>query len=252
MKKRQVFGLVVAGLLAGFVSSALAQSATAYSSSAVGVIKKSIPAGCQMLVSIPLDIAEMNNDATIAFTDLPFLKDMPANSTANIWDVENNKWISGTKRPNGKWVGAITNRSVACGESLFLKNGSTTADADLIISGEVPSDATISIALGAANQQQLLANPYPVSFVFTNSALATNPQQSVFGSTVNFWVADPDSPTKGNYVSARVGGGSKWTGTARDYVVSPGEGFFFKKGTSATTNAGPWVVSKPYTWPGEN
>ena len=55
MKKRLVSGLLAAFTIAAFVSSAVAQ--VAYSSSAIGVIKKTIPAGKgkQIVMSVPLD-----------------------------------------------------------------------------------------------------------------------------------------------------------------------------------------------------
>ncbi len=245
MKKRQVFGLVVAGLLAGFVSHALAQSATAYSSTAVGVIKKSIPAGGQILMSIPLDLEAMDDStATIAFTDLPFLSVMPIGSTANIWDSENSTWISGTKRPTG-WVGAITTCRLSAGQALFLKNGSKSADLELVFSGSVPEDPEITVNLVEANQLQLMANPYPVPCKFTETSLASN---AVMGSTINFWVVDTNLAAKGTYLSGNKRPTGKWTTSIANYVVSPAEGFYFKQGATAATNE-QWEVGKPYEWP---
>lgn len=239
MKKRHVFGFVVAGLLAGFVSHAVAQSATAYSSSAIGVIKKTVPAGKMVLMSIPLDDPE-STSAEIPFLQLPFLSSLPNGSAVNIWDTTNSKWVIANKVV-GKWRGAATNESLHVGQSIFVKNGGGS-EVTLMLTGEVPADADISISLAGANQLQACANPYPVPFDFATSALASN---AVNGSSVNFW--DPNAGVAGEWVLANKVVG-KWRGTGAAYTVQPAEGFMMKYGGS-TAAGGTWTVSKPYVWP---
>ncbi len=236
MKKRKVFGLVVAGLLAGFVSHAVAQSATAYSSSAIGVIKKTVPAGKMILVSIPLDIEAMDDDATIAFTNLPFISGFPNKSSANLWSTNTQTWISGVVS-RGKWTGDITEAKLVPGESVFLKNGGTT-DLEIIFSGSVPNDNEISLDIVSASRIQACANPYPVPFEFGSSALASN---AVNNSSVSFWDVD-----NGKWISGNKSRGS-WQSDVKSYSVSPAEGFLFKNG--ANGSAMDWVVDRPYSWP---
>lgn len=233
MKKRHVFGFVVAGLLAGFVSHAVAQSATAYSSSAIGVIKKTIPAGKMILLSVPLD-QESDEGQGFVFQSVPAISNMPNGSVVNFWDVENQKWILQGKTARAGW-GAQKDRLIAPGECFFLKN-SSSSDIELVISGEVPSDATISRGL-PGNALQVAANPYPVSTVFTNFSFAASVPN---GSVANFWDVDTQKwILQGK--TARAGWGSQ-----KDRAIAPGEGFFLKAATTAATT---WTETRPYTWP---
>lgn len=238
MKKR-LSGWLVAALLAAFVSSAVAQSATAYSSSAVGVIKKTLAAKKMALLSIPLEDTA-STDAAIPFSSIPFLGSLPNGSSINIWDSNNSQWLTANKVV-GKWRGTATNESVQVGQAIFVQNGGTS-EVTLLVSGEVPADATISVPLANAGELQACANPYPVPFAFTNSTLASG---AVNGSTVNFW--DSNAGTAGAWVTANKVVG-KWRGTGAAYVVQPGEGFMLQQGSSAASG-GSWTVVKPYSWP---
>lgn len=234
MKKRQVFGFVVAGLLAGFVSHAVAQSATAYSSSAIGVIKKTIPAKKQVLISVPLD-QESDEGQGFPFQSIPAISNMPNGTVANFWDAENQKWIPQSKTARGGW-GAQKDRLVVPGECFFLYNAQTT-DFELIISGEVPSDATISRGI-PAGALQVVANPYPVAMTFTNFSFAGSVPN---GSVANFW--DVESQKWIPQSKTSRGG---W-GVQKDRSIAPGEGFFVLPGTNSTITT--WTETRPYTWP---
>ncbi len=233
MKKRQVFGFVVAGLLAGFVSHAVAQSATAYSSSAIGVIKKTLPAGKLVSVSVPLD-QESDEGQGFVFSSIPAIANLPNGTIVNFWDVENQKWILQNKSAKAGW-GSQKNRLIAPGECFFLKNTQST-NIELIISGEVPSDASISRGL-PGQALESAANPYPVPMVLTNFAFASELPN---GSIVNFWDVENQKWILQNK-SAKAGWGSQ-----KNREIAPGEGFFVKPATSAATT---WTETRPYTWP---
>lgn len=232
MKKRQVFGFVVAGLLAGFVSYAVAQSATAYSSSAIGVIKKTLPAGKTALISVPLD-QETDEGEGFVFGTVPSISNMPNGSVANFWDASNQKWVSQSKTTKNGW-GEQKTRLIKPGESFFLKNAQNS-DYELIVSGEVPIDASISQGLmgGAA---VLVANPYPVPMVFTNFSFAASVPN---GSVANFWDVDTQ-----RWVSQSKTTKNGW-GEQKNRVIEPGEGFFLKASGSDVA----WTETRPYTWP---
>ena len=231
MKKRQVFGLVVAGLLAGFVSSAVAQEA--YSSSAIGVIKKTIPAGKLVLLSIPLD-QESDEGSGFIFGSVPAISNMPNGSYANFWDTENQQWIPQPKTAKSGW-GAQKNRLIAPGECFFLKNPGSS-DLELVISGEVPADASMSRGL-PGNALQVVANPYPVAMVLTNFSFASSVPN---GSYANFWDVDSQS-----WIPQPKSAKSGW-GAQKNREIAPGEGFFVKPATTAATT---WTESRPYSWP---
>lgn len=230
MKKRQVFGFVVAGLLAGFVSHAVAQSATAYSSSAVGVIKKTLPANKLALISIPLD-QESDEGEGFVFSSVPAIAGLPNYSVAMFYDVTSQEWVTVAKSRNS-W-GTKGTRLVKPGESFFLKNVQST-NIPMVVSGEVPADASIGQVL-AGGALTLVANPYPVAMAFSDfSCASTLPNYSV----VMFWNEDTqawDSVSKSR---------NSW-GTKASRVVAPGEGFFVKPASSDIT----WTESRPYTWP---
>lgn len=233
--------LLVAGVFSALVFQTLADDEQyAYSANAVGVIRKSIPAGKMALLSIPLDDSASTN-AAIPFFELPFLSSLPNRSTVSLWDPANAKWLQAKKGVGGKWGGdtnILSTMSVSSGQSLFIENGSSTKEVVITIVGEVPVDENIPVALGTANQMVLCANPYPVAFAFTNSTLAL---QSKNTANADFWDMEGSQ-----WVSATKGVGGKWRG-ATNQVVSPAEGFMYTSGKTETNTT--WVVDKPYEWP---
>lgn len=228
MKKRQVFGWVVAGLFAATVSSALGQEA--YSANAIGVIKKTVPAKGYAFLSLPLD-STLNAD--LKFSETPFM-DLSAGSSITIWDVTNSVWNTTIKTARGGW-GSFSNQVIQVGQPLFVYNYSSS-DYEAIFSGEVPTDANLSVAIPAKGYQTI-ANPYPVPFVWGTSAIASN---AAAGSSATCW--DNDSQAwKSNVKTARGGWSSFATNT-----INPGEGiFFYEYGSDGYQ----WTVSKPYSWP---
>jgi hypothetical protein len=233
MKRWQVSGWLVAALLASFVSSAVAQdtNASAYSSSAVGVIRKTLPANGKLaLVSVPLD-QETDEGAGFVFSNVPAISNLPNYSVAMFYDVTNQEWVTVAKSRNS-W-GTPGNRLVKPGESFFLKNVQST-NIPMVVSGEVPADASIGQVL-AGGALTLVANPYPVAMAFSDfSCASTLPNYSV----VMFWNEDDQS---WDTVSKSR---NSWD-TQASRVIAPGEGFFVKPASSDIT----WTESRPYTWP---
>lgn len=189
-----------------------------------------------MLVSVPLDDMASTN-AAIPFLELPFIAVLPNKSTANIWDPVNSKWIFGTKN-RGSWSGLVTNQLLHPGECIFIQNGGSAAVTFSMV-GEVPEDASIPVALAGAGQMQGCANPYPVSFEFGTSALASN---AVNKSTVNFWDVE-----QGKWIYGAKSRGS-WDAIVKTNIVAPGEGFLLQHGSTASSGQ-MWEVTKPYEWP---
>ena len=233
MNKRQVSCWLLAGLVAGFASHALAQSATAYSSSAIGVIKKTLPAGKLSLISVPLD-QDSDEGQGFVFQSVPAISNMPNGSYVNFWDAENQKWVPQNKSAKSGW-GAEKNRLIAPGECFFIKNNQAT-NIELIVSGEVPADESIPRTLPAGSLI-LVANPYPVPMVLTNFAFASSLPN---GSFANFWDVENQK-----WIPQNKSAKSGW-GAEKNREIAPGEGFFIK---SAATTPTAWVESRPYTWP---
>lgn len=236
MKKRQVIGLVVAGLLAGFVSHAVAQSATAYSSTAVGVIKKTLPARGYAFISFPLDSSK--NVETI-FSETP-LMDLPVGSTVSLFDVTNQVWETVKKAAanRGGW-GDLSNRVIQVQQPIFVFNyGSTPYNA--IFAGEVPTNDSYPVAF-PSKSFQTFGNPYPVQLTWGQTVIASN---AAVGSSAMIWDVENQRWVNGTKASAARGG---WNDFANQ-VILPGEGVFFKE---YATSGWIWDVEKPYVWPAE-
>lgn len=231
---RRVKWLVLASVLAGFVSQAVAQNATAYSSSAIGVIKKTLPAQKLVSISVPLD-QESDEGQGFAFQSIPAISNLPNGTIANFWDVENQKWIPQNKTAKAGW-GAQKNRLIAPGECFFIYNNQST-DIELVFSGEVPSDASISRGLPVGALQSV-ANPYPVPMVMTNFAFADALPN---GSIANFWDVENQKWIPQNK-TAKAGWGAQ-----KSRQIAPGEGFFVLPNTNSTVTT--WTETRPYTWP---
>ena len=135
------------------------------------------------------------------------------------------------------WAAAEGNRVIAPGEGFFIKGPvAATEDVDVTMTGEVPSDATLSRAIVGGAALSTMANPYPVDMVFGETDLADQAPQ---GSVVFFW-----DETFQNW-----GGGMKsgkgWAGAEAQKLIEAGEGFFLKLPDAGAT----WAADKPYTWP---
>lgn len=229
---KKTLWIAIAGALVASVIAASAQEVL--SANAVGYIKKTLPAGGKLIsLSIPL-----NNmtEASNVFGRTSIAQEAPVNSVVYFWDEVNQAWSGGPKSGKG-WAAAQSNRVCKSGEAFFLKGATTnTADYEVTITGEVPSDATLARAIVGGNALSTVANPYPVDFKFGTSGVASN---ASVNSVVYFWdVAN----------QAWSGGpksGKGWAAAQSNRVVLAAEGFFLKE--IGTANV--WTNAKPYTWP---
>lgn len=233
MKKRLFVGL--AALAACMVAvSAYAQSATAYSSSAVGVIKKTLPAKAYSFLSIPLNGSD---GGVVYFKDTP-LVDLVGGSRILIWDPENNVWQQQTKGSRTGWDSDFLNSEIMPGQPLFVYSAASS-DTEVIFSGAVPDEATLSVAIPVG--YQTIANPYPVPMVWGDSDPAKNAGN---GARAMLWDADANA-WKIYTKSSRTG----WSDFANT-TINPGEGIFLSEtGTTANPTGYVWQVEKPYSWP---
>ena len=229
MKKRLFVGL--AAVAACMVAvSAYAQSATAYSSTAVGVIKKAVPSESYNLISIPLNSAD---GGEMLFKETPFFS-LPNNSAVMVWNVTNATWESHTKQSRGGW-GAFSNAVVNPGQPLFVYNYSSD-EIPLIFSGTVPDEPSMGIGIPAEGYQ-MIANPYPVPMRWGDTDICKN---SANNSAVMRW--DVESNSWESHTKQTRGG---W-GSFSNAVIQPGEGLFFYE---YGQNGYVWTVEKPYSWP---
>lgn len=233
MKNRLFVGLAaLAACLVASAGTAFAEDGAAYSSSAVGVMRKTLPQGKLVCMSIPLD-QDTDAGEGYLFANVPAISNMPNLSVVNFWDAENQRWVTQSKTTKYGW-GAAATRRVTDGEAFFIKQVDSS-ELSLVISGDVPPDPVISQGLSAGNQT-LVANPYPVPVAFTN-LMAAKEMEAL--SVVSFW-----DEANQRWVTQSKTAKYGW-GAATNRVVEPGEGFFLKPAGSDLT----WQETRPYTWP---
>lgn len=229
---KKTLWIAMVGALAASVVAASAQEVL--SANAVGYIKKTLPASGKLVaMSIPLNSM---TETDIVFGRTSVAQEAPVGATVSFWDEGAQVWIGGGKSAKG-WAPGQSNKVVVPGEGFFLKGApAATEPFDVTITGEVPSDTTLSRSIVGVNTLGILANPYPVDFTFGNSDLA---QQATVGSSVSFW---------DETAQVWIGGGKSakgWAPGQSNKVVAAGESFFLREVGDATT----WNAAKPYTWP---
>lgn len=224
--------MLIAGALAVSVVAATAQEVL--SANAVGYIKKTLPAGGDLIaVTIPL---HSMTETDIVFGRSSLAQEAIQGSEVLFWDEVLQVWSGGTKGIKG-WASGISNRVMAAGEAFFMKGPASETDpVEVTITGEVPDEGTYTRVMAGSGALSAVANAYPVDFTFGQSDLAINSTQ---GSEVSFW----------DEINQVWSGGTKgikgWASGISNRVVLAGEGFFFKEVGTVTD----WDQSKPYTWP---
>lgn len=227
---KKTLWIAIVGALAASVLAASAQTEV-LSGNAVGYIKKTLPAGKLIVVSIPLDSM---TETDIVFGRTSIAAEAPQNSTVSFWDPISQGWSGGGKGIKG-WAAGESNRVIAVGEAFFMRGAG--APVEVTITGEVPPDVRLGRAIPGNNKLGTIGNPYPTDMKFGESVFAKNAAQ---GSTVAFW----------NETSQGWSGGGKgikgWAAGESNYVVKAGEGFFLREAVSSGTA---WTNTRPYTWP---
>ena len=228
---KKTLWIAMVGALVASVVAASAQEVL--SANAVGYIKKTLPAGGDLvMMSIPLNSM---TESDIVFGRTSVAQEAPVGSYVYFWDATGQAWTLGVKGGKG-WQAAQSNRVIAAGEGFFLQGPPTTNyNVDVTITGEVPPDPEMVRAVPGNNALGTVANPYPVDFKFGESTLA---QTASVGSYVYFW------DITGQAWSLGVKGGKGWQAAQSNKVVEAGEGFFLQEVVSMS-----WTNAKPYTWP---
>jgi hypothetical protein len=234
---KQAKWILISAIVALTVIAAVAQELEVLSVNALGYIKKTLPPGGKMIcLNLPLDSM---SEASNVFGRTSIAQELPNGSAVSFWNLDSQKWVTGTKSTKGVWTPVASNYVVKVGEGFFLKSPTNSVQpTSLTIAGEVPSAANSERVLLGQSRLDVVGNPYPTSFKFGESELAKN---AANGSAVSFWNEDTQQWVSGTKSTKGV-----WTPTSSNYVVKATEGFFLK-----TSNATAWVWSstKPYTWP---
>ena len=235
---KKTLWIAIVGALAASVVAASAQEVL--SANAVGYIKKTLPAGGQLVsMSIPLNSM---TESSIVFGRSSVAAEAPVNSMVYFWDAVAQSWRGGLKSPagGGRWPVLQSNWVVQAGEGFFMKGpGTNTLDVDVTITGEVPPDANLLRTIPGSGALGTVGNPYPVDFKFGESELS---RSISVNSMVYFWDVTAQAWRGGLKSPA---GGGRWPVLQSNWVVQAGEGFFLKEAAAFNT----WTNVRPYTWP---
>ena len=203
---------------------------------AVGLVRKALPAGEFVALGLALDEEATTGEGT-RFGEMSFAQKLPAGTIAYFWDVRTQMWEWREKDGLFGW-GGLAERRVAPGEGFLLKN-ETGADAELVMRGMMPGEATMGRALAGGKVRSLVVNPYPVPRRFGEMDLA-GAACAPLGTAVSFWDAGAQA------WMTRVRDARGGWGTYSNRVVEVGEGFFIQPAGAAGVA---WAESRPYTWP---
>ena len=234
MKKTLI--LAAAALVAG---SALA--AEVLSVNAVGFIQTTCPAGQYTALSCPFYGNDSDTGGT-AWTNTPIAKSATGGEKVYFWN--GTMWSVGeyVKGRTGvyAWDAVAAAKVLEPGECFLYK---PVAEQDAIVSGEVPDDASIELAIAGGGAYTALGLPYPVETAWTNTALALG---ATGGEKAYFWNGSMWSV--GEYVKGRTGVYA-WDAVAAGKTLAPGEGFLYKLPANAAATT--VETTRPYDWPAE-
>lgn len=223
-----------AWILVAMLIASSAFGADVLSKNAVGFVKIGIDAGQYEALSIPFNGDDPDG---ILWPETTIAKDAANGSAAYFWD--GTKWVGGTLTKNAtrtQWNINVRSRKIKPGEMFFYRPATNQT---ATISGEVPDEATLDVAVLSGGSYSAVGNPYPVSVMWTNTPIATAANN---GDAVYFWNGTTwigGTLTKNNTRT-------QWNINVRSREVEPGKGVFFR---AASGDAKRVTFDRPYRWP---
>lgn len=221
--KKSIVMAVCATLLAGTISWG---AGPVYSVNAVGYMSVNLQAGAWKLLSMQFD--KLDGTTTVA-SDV--ISDPTGTGLTNGFSVLLWNGISYVSEDYYWGYGFYPNTNkIVRGSGMWVKSPlSITVN----IMGQVPSTNATTTALGP--QWNLISFPYPAAVAISNSVLQLTGTagDSILGVLPS-----------GGYTNADFYSGYGWY--PGDFMLKPGEGYWYKSVASASTN---WVQPKPYIWP---
>lgn len=239
--KKLVAGLIVAAAVASVAMAEEVHSKNAVGFINIDVTEADVTAGKMYALTIPfwnMDTAtDEAHPGQWEFDKHPIATEAKTKSMVYFWDASTQEWKPNQRRSSGfsskKWV--------APGELFFFKPAGAMT---ITMSGEVPDETSLDVAVTPGGGLTAMGNPYPVEFEFDKSGLATNASRN---SMVYFWKTAEDGSQSWAPAQRRASGFSS------KETVEPGQGFFFKSVKDDPEGAEnmTWKVEKPYDFPGE-
>jgi hypothetical protein len=153
---------------------------------------------------------------------------LPAGSTAYIWDRVGKTYIPASVNRFGAWS---TNTPILRGDAFWLRNSSSVEAVEVSLRGEVPYDynnaATTTVS--SITNVDAVAYAYPADVLWTNTALS---QALAAGDTIYIWDGGWTP-----YSKSRLG---SWGG-GDTLTISAGRAFFVE-----SANLVDWTEVAPY------
>lgn len=251
--------LALGSLLAlGLVANTFAETTNVYSRNAVGYVNVSIPGSGQFnlltvslqgVTSTGMTFHELFGTNQLTQSPLILLCDI-----VYLWDKTTQSYLQYAQKVDGQfystdnWFGSPTNPVVNPGTALWIQSAGGQSDKTLSMVGSVPSTNQFTLPV-AGSGFSLMGNPYPVStpldsFINTSDG-ATGSPLTLFADRVYMW-----DVVLQEYVQLGLKPDNKWyytddwLGTAADYVIKPGEGFWYEAKNAFTV-----TETKPYSFP---
>ena len=229
-----------AWILVAMLIASTAFSAEVLSKNAVGFVKITIPAKQYEALTIPFNDG-VDPDG-IAWTNTAIAKEAASGSAVYFWNSESQNWDAGTLTKNAtrtQWAVKVRSRKIKPGEMFLYK---PYAEQTVTISGEVPDEKTLDVAINAGKIYSAIGNPYPCDIEWTNTPVAI---EANGGDAVYFWNVDTQNWDAGTLTKNNTR--TQWAAKVRSKVLEPGHGVFFK---AYGTNAAKAVTfDRPYKWP---
>jgi len=224
-------------LFLSLISAALltAQADAVYSN-AVGMVSFELERGTLTMLSLPFIL----EDETLTAEELAG-DTLPFGTTIYFWDSVNQVWVGNTYEQGlfgspDSWGSELTEYSR--GDGIFIRIPSEAPEENytLVISGDVPSEATAPTTIREleSGKLYLVGSGYPVSLTVSDTKLGLNPSP---GDTIIIWDNDQGGYVGSTFEEGLFGSPDAWTDP--DLEIPAGKGFFYRSMVEQT-----WLLDK--------
>ena len=156
--------------------------------------------------------------------------DLPEGTMLSLWDVESQTYENYYK--TDRWLPSGTNR-VEAGDGIFVRLPPDAPASNLVMSGDVPLEETITVFSPAGFV--LMSYPYPHKVPFPETELA---KKAAIGDKISVWEDNGWS----TYECSAAG---RWDG-AENVKLKIGQAFFYKSSVdSYPVEARPFAITNP-------
>ena len=201
---------------------------TVTSVNAVGMVKLTLPRGQFSMVSFPFS----ENETEVLTVAGLFGTSLPSSSIVYTWDPMAQGYVTSIFGTRSGWSNGDVEINRSMGFYIFIPETAQDLEYEVTFSGEVPGGVSNDLSvISLAEGFNFVSIPFPVSKLLSETGLNDIIQS---GDFVYFWNGT-------EWISSSWGTRTGWT---NDFVLNPGQGFFFRSSSNKT-----WEQPKPYLWP---